>query len=336
MKKLFCVFILLKLVTPALAQDPSFAQFFSSPLNVNPALTGNINADWRMIANFRDQWVGPASPFVTSTISYDRKILQERLPGTAEKRTFGVGGMLMYDHAMVGVQKSTYASLNMAYSTLVADRETKQYVGVGFGAIYGRRFVDFSKLDFEEQFVGTGFNTNLPTGEAALSNMKPYFSASAGITYSIKNDRSNFDAGIAGFHLNKPRQTFLEDDKQVVPIRKVAHANFETFLNNWTVLNVNAIYQSQLSAKYYSVGAALGYYTGGEEDVILNGGLWYWSNNALIPYVGLMYKDLQIGVSYDWTVSKLRQANPRTKSFEVSIILRGSKDPSGIIPCPWK
>jgi len=337
MKKIFTLLLLFVLAGPASAQDPSFAQFFSSPLNVNPALTGNINSDWRMIANFRDQWVGPASPFVTSTISYDRKILQERLPGTAERRTFGVGGMLMYDHAMVGIQKSTYASLNMAYSGLIAENgESKQYVGVGFGAIYGRRFVDFSKLDFEEQFVGTGFNTNLPTGEVALSNMKPYFSSSAGLTYSIKNERSNFDAGIAAFHLNKPRQTFLEDEKQVIPIRKVAHANYEMFLNDWTFLNVNAIYQQQLHAKYYSVGAAIGYYTGGEEDVILNGGLWYWSNNAIIPYVGLSYRDLQVGLSYDWTLSKLRHTNPRTKSFEVSIILRGAKDPSGIIPCPWK
>ena len=35
------------------AQDPSFSQFFSSPLNINPALTANINADWRLISNFQ-------------------------------------------------------------------------------------------------------------------------------------------------------------------------------------------------------------------------------------------------------------------------------------------
>ena len=56
------------------AQDPSFSQFFSSPLNINPALTGNINGDWRVISNFRDQWIGPASPYTTGTASYDRKI----------------------------------------------------------------------------------------------------------------------------------------------------------------------------------------------------------------------------------------------------------------------
>ena len=93
-------------------QDPSFSQFFSSPLNINPALTANINADWRMISNLRDQWIGPASPYITGTVSFDRKILQNKIPNVAEKNVIGIGGMLMFDHAMAGVVKSTYASLN--------------------------------------------------------------------------------------------------------------------------------------------------------------------------------------------------------------------------------
>jgi hypothetical protein len=75
--------------------------------------------------------------------------------------------------------------------------------------------------------------------------MKPYVSASAGITYSASNEKSNFDIGVAAFHLNKPRQTFLKDDKEFLPIRKVAHANFETFINERLVFNTNAIYQYQ-------------------------------------------------------------------------------------------
>ena len=47
-------------------QDPSFSQFFASPLNINPALTGTINGKWRIISNFRDEWVTPASPYTTS------------------------------------------------------------------------------------------------------------------------------------------------------------------------------------------------------------------------------------------------------------------------------
>ena len=320
------------------AQDPSFSQFFSSPLNVNPALTAKINSDWRAISNFRDQWIGPASPYATGTISFDRKILQNKIPNVhEEKNTLGVGGMLMYDYAMDGIVKSQYASANISYDIVLAKQNAVHRLGMGFGATYGRRIVDFSRLTWEEQWVGyAGFNTNLPSGEAALSNMKPWFSASAGIVYSITSEKTNFDIGVAGFHLNTPRQTFLQDKNQRLAMRKVAHANFETFLKEDLVLDVNTIYQYQDEAKYYSFGAALGYYVPQHPDVLVNAGIWYWSNNAIIPYVGFAYKDFQIGLSYDVTISKLREATIKPKTFELSIILRGIKEPINVIPCPWK
>lgn len=317
-------------------QDPNFSQFFSSPLNINPALTGNINADWRMISNIRDQWIGPASPYISGTISYDRKIFQQKSQGEPETRSIGIGGMLMYDQAMAGVQKSTYASLNFTYSKVLSEGPTKHSIGVGFGVTNGRRVIDYKRLDFQDQFTGYGFNTNLPTGEAALSNMKPYYSVSSGMTYSIKGEKSNLDFGVAGYHLNKPRQTFLEDENEIVPIRKVVHANYEKFLSDRTVLNVNAVGQLQGQARYYSFGAALGHYIDDQEDLILNGGLWYWSNNAIVPYFGLMVKNVQFGLSYDATVSKLRKTRSMAKTIELSIIIRGQKKSSGNIPCPWK
>jgi len=332
---LSCFVIALKC---AQGQDPAFSQFFSSPLNINPALTAKINADWRVISNFRDQWIGPASPYTTGTISYDRKILQHKIPNVhEEKNTLGVGGMLMYDYAMDGIVKSTYASANISYDVVLANGNTVHRLGAGFGATYGRRTVDFSRLTWEEQWVGyAGFNTNLPSGETALSNMKPWFSASAGLIYSITSEKTNFDIGAAGFHLNTPKQTFLQDKNQRLAMRRVAHANFETFIKDDLVLNVNTIYQYQDEAQYYSFGGGLGYYVPNNPDVLVNAGIWYWSKNAIIPYVGFMYKDFQVGLSYDVTISKLKEATNKPKTFEISLILRGIKEPTNIIPCPWK
>ncbi len=319
------------------AQDPAFSQFFSSPLNINPALTANINADWRVISNLRDQWIGPASPYATGTVSYDRKIMQNKLPGMVEeKNTLGVGAMLMYDYAMSGVVKSTYASVNMSYNVKLSEGFYLHRLAAGFGGIYGRRYVDFGRVDFEEQFTGTGFNVNLPTGELALSNMRGYFSSSAGLTYSISSERSNVDIGVAAFHLNRPKQTFLEDEHQILAMRKVAHMNYETYLNDYLLLNANAIYQFQADASYYSIGAALGYILPTSTDVILNGGFWYWSKNAIIPYVGIMYQNMQFGFSYDYTISKLNIAPRKPHTWEVSLIIRGVSGPRQTIPCPWK
>lgn len=338
MKRILFIVLLIVILRSAHAQDPSFSQFFSSPLNVNPALTARINSDWRAIANFRDQWIGPASPYATGTMSYDTKVLQNKIPNVyEEKNILGVGGMLMYDYAMDGIMKSTYASGNLSYNVVLADGAVVHRLGAGFSATYGKRTVDFNRLTWEDQWVGyAGFDKNLPTGEAALVNMKGFFSVNTGLVYSATSEKSNLDIGAAVFHVNTPKQTFLLDPNQRLAMRKVAHANFETFLNSSVVLNANAIYQLQDQAKYYSFGGGLGYYLPQDPDIILNAGMWYWSKNAVIPYVGIAYKDFQFGLSYDVTISKLDQASIKPKTFELSLIYRGTKEPTQTIPCPWK
>ena len=325
-------------MTSSYAQDPSFSQFFSSPLNINPALTANINSDWRLISNIRDQWIGPASPYMTGTVSYDTKLNQSN-ENVSTSNYVGIGGMLMYDKTMGGIQKSTYASLNLSYNVKLSEDDygNTQKLSAGFGGIYGRKNIDFSKLDFSNQFMGSGFDTNLPSGEEALNNMKPYYSLSAGLVYSTSSETTNFDFGVAGFHLNKPKQTYVQDENQFLAIRKVVHANFETIVNDKVVFNANGIYQNQAKASYFSVGGSLGYHIDEEENgTMVNAGLWYWSKNAVIPYIGVAYKDMQFGFSYDVTISKLTQAEKKPSTFEVSLILRGTRKASGAIACPWK
>jgi type IX secretion system PorP/SprF family membrane protein len=337
-KRIYIVLLgcVLACTTGVHAQDPNFAQFFSSPLNVNPALTANISADWRVIANYRTQWLGPASPYITGTVSYDRKVFQHKIAGVEEKNYWGMGAMLMFDYAMQGIVKSTYASYNLTYNIKLSSGNVVSRLGAAFGAIYGNRYVDFNRLTFQDQFTGSGFNTNLPTGETALTSMKPYFSGSFGLVYSMTTDKSNFDIGASLFHFNKPKQTFLSDPNQYLPPRMVVHANYETYIKDGLVLNTNAIYQQQEKASYYSFGGGLGIELNTNETAMFNLGLWYWSANALTPYVGLTYRDMQFGLSYDFTISKLRDAPRQANSFEISFILRGKKAPGVGIPCPWK
>lgn len=332
-RKIFSVLIIAGLtVNAAWAQDPSFSQFFASPLNVNPALTANIDGKWRFVSNLRNQWVGPASPYATGTASFDARLLEKKVP---EGSTFGGGAMLMYDKALQGALKSSYFSLDVSYNITLSEENATQRLGIGIGGIYGNKRVDFSKLNFGEQFTGYGFDTNLPTAEAALSNMKPYLSTSVGILYSVTTDNTNLEFGAAGFHMNRPRQSVLDDPNQYLAARYVGHANFDTYLNNQLVLNANAIYQRQETTEYFSAGGGVGYFlTGDPEDVVLNAGLWYWLKNAIIPYIGVMYQNIQFGLSYDITISKLSRAAEKPKSFELSIVIR-SKSPKGFIRSPW-
>ena len=73
------------------SQDIHFTQFYMSPLNLNPAMTGVMNCKTRMIANYRNQWAAvlAANAYNTYSVSYDQKIPVGR------EDYFGIGGAFL-------------------------------------------------------------------------------------------------------------------------------------------------------------------------------------------------------------------------------------------------
>lgn len=75
------------------AQDIHFSQFYMSPTNLNPALTGVMNCKMRFVANYRNQWapvIGFANSFNTYNMSFDQKIPVGRYDYFGFGGTFGV------------------------------------------------------------------------------------------------------------------------------------------------------------------------------------------------------------------------------------------------------
>ena len=80
------------------AQDPHFTQFYTSPLTVNPAYTGFFeDANWRVISNYRRQWVSQLSYINTNTIQIDGKFGKE---DEEDRKPFGIGILFMNDVSM--------------------------------------------------------------------------------------------------------------------------------------------------------------------------------------------------------------------------------------------
>src|SRR5829696_3271046 len=91
------------------AQDPNFSQFFASPLTLNPALTGKFDGDFRLAANYRNQWPTINNAFTTYTVSADASILKSRI---SEVDQFGVGVMGFRDQSGNGVIKYDYVAFS--------------------------------------------------------------------------------------------------------------------------------------------------------------------------------------------------------------------------------
>lgn len=302
------------------AQDPNFSQFYASPLTISPALTGNTDASWRGFLNYRQQWLGPSAPYNTATLSFDTKIMQERL----DNSVIGIGVLGMMDNTFNGILKTSYGGLSLAYHQQVGGGGSgESYLGFGFGAVYGNKQLNFGELNFEEQFTNYGFNTSLPTGEAGLYTMKPFVSMNTGVLFSMIHDKFNFDMGASVFHLNKPKQTFLKDDLQVIPMRYVAHSSADFKLSDEVVINVAAMYQQQASINYWVLGGIVSKTLAMDENKALNVGLWYRNKDAVYPYVGMRLNEYSIGLSYDVTISKLNDAPKIPASWEISLAYKG-------------
>lgn len=322
------------LVSSLQAQDPIFSQFYSSPLSVNPALAGNGDASWRFVGNRRSQWIGEGlEPINTTSLSFDGKLFKQE---GKESNYIGAGILFLQDRGLSGAYKSNSFNF-IASSHISLDEDHMQGLSVGLGATYSNTLIDFSQLDFSTQLGSSGFNRSLPTMEPYLSNVKPYFSMFAGVNYSYTTDNASFDIGVAGYRFMKTTRSALNDKQQTDPPRYNVHADFQAFLSDRWVFNSNALGVFESNLQSYTAGVNFGRLFGDADmPTVLNMGLWYRSNEAVIPYLGMAIRNFQFGMTYDVPTASSSNSAGNLKTYEFSLIIRSPQKTSHPIPCPWK
>ncbi len=335
-KCIFLVTVILSITGPCLyAQDPIFSQFFSSPLNINPALAGNGEADWRLVMNQRNQTISNGGGSLnTTSVSLDGKLFRQKVN---TNNYIGGGLMFLQDAGLGGAYKSnSFQAILSSHVSL--DGEDNQGLSLGLGAAYANTLLDFTQLTFGQQLSSSGFNRSLPTNEPSLSNPQPYYFLSAGLTYTYSSEYSNFDIGLAGYRFLKTIRTALNDPSQVDPPRYNLHADYQAYINDRNVFEANGIYVFQNGINTYTAGVNFGRILDDAEaaPTVLNLGLWYRGDEAVIPYFGFMYKSLQVGLTYDMNVGSSKNAVGTLKTFEFSLIFRSPKRSGHGLPCPWK
>lgn len=317
------------------AQDPIFSQFYSSPLSVSPALAGNGDADWRIVGLHRSQWIASGiDPLTTSSISFDGKLFRQR---DNEKNYIGGGVLFLQDKGLGGAYKSN-SFTGILSSHVSLDGEDMHGLSLGLGGTYSNTMIDFNQLDFASQLSSSGFNRTLPTSEPYLSQIKPYFAMSAGIAYTYSSETSGFDIGVSGYRFFKTQRSALNDPNQLDPARYNIHANYQSYLSEKFVFNAAALYVMESNITSYTFGMNIGTILAQGDQVqptVLNTGLWYRKNEAVVPYVGLMIGNVTGGLSYDVNTGSSSSLGS-LKTFEFSLIFRSPQRKANPIPCPWK
>jgi type IX secretion system PorP/SprF family membrane protein len=318
-KLLFTLTICIAMASESAAQDPNFSQFFASPLTLNPALTGKFDGVYRVAGNYRNQWPSISNAYTTATVSVDMGIMKNRIPDYDQ---FGVGIMAFTDRAGDGALTNNYAGLSLDYHKALDENGYNQ-IGAGFQGTYVNKRLNTQNLKFQDQLTPFGFTGVTSEIFANKSQVNiSYFDLNAGFIYNgSTNGYNNFYVGASMYHINRPKESFQGGNFVLSP-RTTIQAGGKIPVGTYNYLHFAGNYSTQAKAHNTMLGAAYSLNANNNEENPTNVylGAWYRFNDAIIPYMGLEFGEIQIGASYDVNTSSLKPASNARGGVEISMI----------------
>jgi type IX secretion system PorP/SprF family membrane protein len=283
-------------------QDMQFTQFYASSIYLNPAFTG-ANVCSRVSLTYRNQWPGVKKTYQSYMISMDHYLQPQHV---------GIGLLFAADQAGSGALKTTIISPSFAYEAKI----TKTFaIRAGIQPAVVIKSIDFDKLVFGDQ-ISRGGNTgasSVATVETPTQT-KAFFDINAGVLlYTAK-----YWGGFSVSHLTTPNESFYESADTKLPMKLSVHGGAKFSLNEdekdskqKKYISTALHYRSQGKFDQFDIGV---YYS----QSIFNLGFWYrgipglkaykpgYSNHDAISFiVGLQAERVNVGYSYDITISKL-------------------------------
>ena len=311
------------------AQDIHFSQFYMSPLNLNPAMTGVMNCNHRLVANYRNQWssILKNNAYNTYSASYDQKIPVGRYD------FFGVGGTLWGDKAGASEFATLQARMSGSYAKKMGGYRKKAHFLV-FGADLGvsQRSIKSANLQWPSQNNGGVFNPAAPGENIADPNFF-FLDLSAGaLWYSVLSKETNFYFGAAFSHLNRANQSFQE---QNIPLysKFTFHAGGEFMAGQKFGLLPGVVTFFQGPSWQLNVGNSFKFLLGNSRRFNQAFQLGVWARmahklqdkqlmDAIILSTRFDYEQFTIGFSYDINTSNLSAATNGNGSFEFSMLYK--------------
>ena len=305
--------------------DAHFSQYYAYPLWLNPGLTGVMDGDFRISANYKRQWAEVANPYSTTALSFD----------TYPVKNLGLGGTIVNQAAGDGGYNYLNALLSAAYS-VVMDESQMNVISIGIQAGIINRRINPSKLQFGDQWNPiTGFDPGAPSGETFDKTSSLGFDANVGIVYYNRNPNTRLNpfGGISLYHLPRPHDPFLGKEDERLPMRMNIHGGVKIKMAPQFNLTPQFIYIRQGNAHETALGLYAQYRLPNYSDLLF--GATYRVDDAIAPFVGFHLGDFTLGLSYDVNMSDLKAASQSKGGLEISLsYIRHKKirDPRFICP----
>jgi len=302
-------------------QDIHYSQFFNSPLNLNPGLTGVYNGNQRYHANWKRQWKTPVD-YHSFDVGADWKFLKE-----GRSNFFAVGALVNYDKA--GDLGLNHTGLNLfgSYSLLLGK---KSYITPGVNVGFVSRNVDYADGVTSTLIQG---GTLDPLATSNFDNVS-FIDLNAGVNYRWqKASRKFLDLGVGAFHLNSPDEIFADTGDAVRPMKLNLYGMANWQLATKIDLLLNALHSMQGPYTETVLNAQGKLYLNESKNTALHLGLGTRLGDSWYPMIALQWGDLYAGLNYDFTTSEFEWATPGGPELALRYII--SKPPNTFYkPCP--
>lgn len=322
------------------AQDIHFSQFYENEIFHNPGLTGVFSGDYKYGIDYRNQWGSISTPFKTTMVSGETKILVNREIG--DYISFGLG--MTYDKAGTINFTSEQIYGAVAYNKAMEDQHNS-YLTVGICGGYLNRSVDMSLMTFSSQYVNFAYNQGNPSGETSTFKGLHNYDVGAGVSLNSSLDlysTMNYYIGVAAYHLNNPNEIFDNNGGfGKLPIKWQFNAGFHIPFNETFSFTAHANYSVQTPYQEFIYGGLITWralQVGLPSIFAFHFGILARYQDAIIPTFKFDYKNVTLGFSYDVNNSTLGSAVGGTSATEISLYVRGNynhrKNPRDGVMCP--
>jgi len=331
MKKFFTLSLSLVLALSVFAQDIHYSQFFNAPLLLNPALTGFTPGTYRVGVNYRNQWFSAtggsfgASPYMTTAIGGD-------VPIKVKDDVVGVGLFLANDQAGANTFSTIMVCASASYIKTLGKKKN-HHLSAGFQLGITNTSINSGGFQFASQFQDNIFSSQLSSNENIGKNHVLYPNINAGLLwYGRISDVIGVYAGGALFNLYQPKYDILTGDNNNLYLRWDINAGIDITIAKKYHLLPSLMYMHQGGVDELNSG--LGFGIDFDNDMTLTLGLYNRINtlasgaangDAVIPYLAFEVKGFKLGISYDATVSQLKNAGSAVGALELSLTYTGKK-----------
>jgi type IX secretion system PorP/SprF family membrane protein len=298
------------------AQDVHLSQFYTAQQNLNPALAGFYNGEYRIASNYRSQWREIGDPITTAVIAFDKKF-------HFYSDEIDAGIIVIKDQFSGFNQNTNKIFLTGSYKKLWKYNEIR--AGIQAGIVL--KSTDLKTQTFPNQWVyETGiFDQNVSNGENDISQSQNFIDVNFGVAWSRTYTKFKPTLGISLFHINRPKDTYFNEPTERLRMRQVIHGEAVIDLNGPVSIEPKLLYMWTTNVQDALVGSNVKYHFKDSKVKNVYAGVLYRdgfgrNNDAVIPIVGLTYNRFDVGFSYDVNISSLSDYSTRKSTLEFSLI----------------